>query len=95
MMHNPPHPGESVLHLCLEPLGMTITDAAAHLGISRKHLSGVINGHVGISADLAIRLEKAFGSSAETWVRLQAAYDLWRAKKTATQIKVARVSRVA
>lgn len=95
MMHNPPHPGESVLHLCLEPLGMTITDAAAHLGISRKHLSGVINGHVGISAELAIRLEKAFGSSAETWVRLQAAYDLWQAKKTATQIKVARVSRVA
>lgn len=95
MMHNPPHPGESVLDLCLEPLGMTITDAAAHLGVSRKHLSGVINGHVGISADLAIRLEKAFGSSAETWLRVQAAYDLWQARKHAAQIKVRRVSRIA
>ena len=95
MLHNPPHPGESILDLCLVPLGMTITEAAEHLGVSRKHLSGVINGHAGISADLAIRLEKAFGGSAETWVRLQAAYDLWQAKRGAAQIKVSRVSRVA
>lgn len=95
MMRNPPHPGESVLDLCLKPLDLTITDAAAHLGVSRKHLSAVINGHANVSADLAIRLEKAFGGSAETWIRLQAAHDLWQAKQDASQIKVSRIRRVA
>jgi addiction module HigA family antidote len=70
MMHNPPHPGESILDLCLEPLNMSITKAAEHLGISRKHLSAVINGRAPVSPDLAIRLAKAFGGSPETWVRM-------------------------
>lgn len=95
MMHNPPHPGESILDLCLEPLGLSITDAAAHLGVSRKHLSTVINGHAGVSAELAIRLAKAFGGSAETWVRLQATYDLWQAQQGAARIKVRRIPHVA
>lgn len=95
MMHNPPHPGESILDLCLEPVGMSITDAARHLGISRKHLSAVINGHAAISPDLAIRLAKAFGGSPETWVRMQAAYDLWQTRQKSGDINVSRVPRVA
>ena len=95
MMHNPPHPGESILDLCLEPVGMSITDAARHLGVSRKHLSAVINGHAAISPDLAIRLAKAFGGSPETWVRMQAAYDLWQTRQKSGDIKVSRVPRVA
>jgi antitoxin HigA-1 len=95
MMHNPPHPGESILDLCLEPVGMSITDAARHLGVSRKHLSAVINGHAAISPDLAIRLAKAFGGSPDTWVRMQAAYDLWQARQKSGDINVSRVPRVA
>lgn len=78
MMHTPPHPGESIRDLCIEPLGMTIGNAAEHLGVSRKHLSAVINGKAGISAEMAVRLAKAFGGSAETWLRQQVAYDLWK-----------------
>jgi addiction module HigA family antidote len=95
MMYDPPYPGESILDLCLEPLGMSITKAAEHLGVSRKHLSAVINGHAPISVDLAIRLAKAFGGSAETWVRMQAAYDVWQAKQKAGSIDVKPVRRVA
>src|SRR3546814_10356664 len=78
MMHNPPHPGESIRDLCIEPPGMTIGAAAEHLGVSRKHLSAVINGKAAISAEMAVRLAMAFGGSAETWMRQQVAYDLWR-----------------
>lgn len=78
MMHNPPHPGESVRDLCAEPLGMTIGQAAEHLGVSRKHLSAVINGQAGIMAEMAARLAQAFGGSPATWLRQQAAYDLWQ-----------------
>ena len=94
-MKNPPHPGLSVRHDCLEPLGLSVTKAAQKLGISRKQLSAIVNGHSGISPEMAIRLDKAFGGSADTWFRLQAAYDLAQAKKTADRIKVERLSPVA
>ena len=75
-MHNPPHPGEIVKYECLEPLGLTVTRAAQGLGISRQALSELINERSGISVDMAIRLSQAFGSSPETWLRMQMAYDL-------------------
>ncbi|NQV83620.1 MAG: HigA family addiction module antidote protein [Rhodospirillales bacterium] len=90
-MKNPPHPGLSVRHDCLEPLGLSVTEAAKKLGISRKQLSDIVNGHSGISPEMAIRLDKAFGGSADTWFRLQATYDLARAMKKADQIKVERL----
>ncbi len=94
-MKNPPHPGLSVRHDCLEPLGLSVTEAARKLGVSRKQLSDVVNGHSGISPAMAIRLDKAFGGDANTWYRLQAAYDLARAMKQADRIKVERLSPVA
>ena len=80
-MKNPPHPGLSVRHDCIEPLGMTITDAAEALGVRRQTLNNLVNGKSGISADMAIRLDKAFGGGAETWLRLQVAYDLAQARQ--------------
>ena len=94
-MKNPPHPGLSVRHDCLEPLGLSVTEAAEKLGVSRKQLSDVVNGRSGISPQMAIRLDKAFGGGANTWYRLQAAYDLAQAMKQADQIKVERLSTVA
>ena len=94
-MKNPPHPGLSVRHDCLEPLGLSVTEAAKKLGISRKQLSAVVNGHSGISPEMAIRLDKAFGGGADTWFRLQAAHDLARAMKKADRIKVKRIVRAA
>ena len=90
-MKNPPHPGLSVRHDCLAPLGLSVTAAAAKLGISRKQLSGIVNGRAGISPEMAIRLDKAFGGGAETWLRVQAAYDLAQAMKRAGRIKVRRL----
>ena len=94
-MKNPPHPGLSVRHDCLEPLGLTVSDAAKRLGVSRKQLSDLVNGHAGISPEMAIRLDKAFGGGAETWYRLQAAYDLAQAMKRAGEIKVERIAQAA
>jgi len=94
-MKNPPHPGLSIRHDCLEPLGLSVTEAAKRLGVSRKQLSDLLNGHAGISPEMAIRLDKAFGGGAETWYRLQAAYDLAQAMKGADRIKVARLSPAA
>ena len=94
-MKNPPHPGLSVRHDCLEPLGLTVTEAARRLGVSRKQLSDIVNGHAGISPEMAIRLDKAFGGGADTWLRLQAAYDLAQAMKGADRIKVKRLSPAA
>lgn len=91
-MKNPPHPGLSVRHDCLEPLGLSVTEAAKKLGVSRKQLSDVVNGHSGISPEMAIRLDKAFGGGADTWYRLQAAYDLTQSMKQADRIKVDRLS---
>ena len=94
-MKSPPHPGLSVRHDCLEPLGLSVTEAARRLGVSRKQLSDVLNGHSGISPEMAIRLDKAFGGGADTWFRLQAAYDLAQAMKKASEIKVERITRAA
>ena len=91
-MKNPPHPGLSIRHDCLEPLGLTVSDAARHLGVSRKQLSSIINGRAGISPEMAIRLDKAFGGGASTWYHIQAAYDLAQAVKRASDIKVERVA---
>lgn len=94
-MKNPPHPGWSVRHDCLEPLGLSVTEAARRLGVSRKQLSDIVNGHSGLSPEMAIRLDKAFGGGAETWYRLQTAYDLAQAMKHAGKIKVERQRRAA
>ena len=94
-MRNPPHPGLSVRHDCLEPLGLSVTEAAQKLGVSRKQLSDIVNCHSGISPEMAIRLDKAFGGGADTWIRLQAAYDLAQAMKHADRIKVERLTPAA
>ena len=92
MMKNPPHPGLSVRHDCLEPLGLSVTAAARKLGISRKQLSEVVNARSGISPEMAIRLDRAFGGGADTWFRMQAAYDLAQAMKKADHIQVERIT---
>ena len=92
-MKNPPHPGLTVRHDCIAPLGLTITEAAEILGVTRQALNNLVNGKSGISADMAIRLDKAFGGSAETWLRLQMAYDLAQARQHEDQIKVKPVAR--
>lgn len=89
-MANPCHPGEIVKYECLEPLGLTVTKAAKGLGVTRQALSDVINGRAGVSVDMAIRLTKAFGSTPETWLGMQMAYDLWHARDKAKEIKVER-----
>ena len=80
-MYNPPHPGEIIKELCLEPLGLTVTRAAEALGVSRKTLSAILNGRAGISPEMAIRLSMAFDTSAESWLNQQVQYDLWRARQ--------------
>jgi addiction module HigA family antidote len=89
-MHNPPHPGEIIRDQCLEPLKLSVTDAAKGLGVTRKALSELLNGHAGISPEMAIRLERAFGSTAEAWLRMQLEYDLWQAEQRAGDLKVTR-----
>ena len=88
VMFNPPHPGEVVRELCMEPLGLSVTEAAKGLGVSRKTLSALLNGHFGISPEMAIRLLKAFGGSAESWLIHQAQYDLWHAMQKEKEIEV-------
>ena len=87
-MHNPPHPGASVRYDCLEPLGLSVTDGARVLGVSRKQLSALVNGRAGISPEMAIRLDKAFGGGASTWYQLQAAYDMAQAMRRAGEIRL-------
>ncbi len=90
-MKNPPHPGRTIANACLEPLGLTVTAGARVLGVARPTLSNVINGKDAISPEITIRLEKAFGSTADAWLRMQAAYDLAQARKREKDIKVKRV----
>jgi addiction module HigA family antidote len=87
-IHNPPHPGEVIRELCLEPLGLTVTEAAKGLGVSRKTLSALLNGRFGISPEMAIRLSKGFGGSAESWLIQQSQYDLWQALQKESEIEV-------
>jgi addiction module HigA family antidote len=89
-MKNPPHPGRSIKDACLEPLELNVTEGAAALGVARHTLSRVINGQAGISPEMAIRLEKAFGGSADSWLRMQAAYDLAQARLHENKIDVHR-----
>lgn len=89
-MKNPPHPGGIVRRQCLEPLGLTVTQAAKGLGVTRQALSDLVNERAGVSVEMAIRLSKAFGSSPETWLGLQMAYNLWQARPLADKIAVER-----
>lgn len=91
-MHNPPHPGEVIRELCLEPLGLSVTGAADALGVSRKTLSAILNGRAGVSPRMALRLSKAFGTSPESWLNQQMYYDLWVARKEAKGIKVKKLN---
>jgi antitoxin HigA-1 len=87
-MHNPPHPGEVLRDLCLEPLGLSVTEAAKALGVTRKTLSSILNGRAGISPEMAIRLGKAFDTSPESWLNQQVQYDLWRAQQRTKKLSV-------
>ena len=92
-MKNPPHAGKAVRVSCLEPLGLSVTEGAKVLGVSRQALSNLVNGRARISGDMAIRLAKALGSTTETWIRLQAAYDVAQAQAREDQIEVERYER--
>ena len=87
-MHNPPHPGEAIRALCIEPLGITVGTAAAGLGVTRVTLSRLLNGQAGISPEMAVRLARGFGGSAESWLRQQAQYDLYHAEQALRLVKV-------
>ena len=89
-MKNPPHPGRSIRSACLEPLGLSVTEGAKVLGVTRQTLNNIISGKSGISPEMAIRLSKAFGSTPETWLRMQIAYDLAGARRDESKIKVRR-----
>lgn len=91
-MHDPPHPGEVLRELCLEPLNLTVTAAAQGLGVSRKTLSSVLNGRAGISPEMAIRLAQAFDTTPESWLNQQMQYDLWKATQSAGHLHVERLT---
>jgi addiction module HigA family antidote len=91
LMHNPPHPGEVIRELCLEPLGVSVTEAAEALGVSRK-TERIINGKSGISPEMAVRLSIAFDTSSESWLNQQTQYDLWQAEQHRKELRVKRLS---
>ena len=91
-MHNPPHPGEIIRELCIEPLGLSITEAAEGLGVSRKTLSAILNGRAGISAEMALRLSMAFDTTPESWLAQQSQYDLWVTRNEKKCLKVKRLN---
>jgi len=91
-MHNPPHPGEIIKELCLEPLGISVTAAAEGLGVSRKTLSAILNGRAGISPEMAVRLSIAFDTSSESWLSQQAQFDLWQAEQNRDSLHVNRLT---
>jgi len=91
-MHDPPHPGEIIRELCLEPLGLSVTDAAKALGVSRKTLSSIVNGRAGVSPEMAMRLSIAFDTTAESWLNQQVQYDLWLAERTRKKLRVQKLS---
>lgn len=92
LMHNPPHPGEILRQLCIEPLGLSVTEAAKGLGVSRKTLSAILNGRAGISPEMAVRLSIAFGTSSESWLNQQIQFDLWQAEKSRKSLRVLRLA---
>ncbi|MDE0609438.1 MAG: HigA family addiction module antitoxin [Anaerolineaceae bacterium] len=92
-MHSPSHPGRIVRNVCLEPLGLSVTEGAKALGVSRQALSSLVNGHARITPEMAVRLAKAFGSTPEHWIRMQSAWDIAQIRKRADEIKVKRYVR--
>ena len=90
-MYNPPHPGEILRELCIEPLGISITEAAKALDVSRKTLSAILNGRAGISTEMALRLSLAFDTSPESWLNQQTQYDLWETSQKSKNLKVKRL----
>ncbi len=90
-MYNPPHPGEIIREFCIEPLNLSVTEAAEALGVTRKTLSALLNGRSGISPEMALRLSKVFGRTPEGWLRLQLQFDLW---KTQQSVDIRRLKRV-
>ena len=94
-MKKPPHPGRIVRQECIEPLGLTVTESAERLGVTRQALNNLVNEKAGISPEMSIRLSKAFGSRPEVWLGLQMDYDLAQAEKTASRIKVNRITATA
>ena len=94
-MHNPPHPGEILRSLCMEPLDLTVTEAAEALGVSRKTLSAILNGRAGISPEMAVRLSIALDTTAESWLAQQLQFDLWRAEQKRGQLRVKRLTPAA
>lgn len=91
-MHNPPHPGQVLKQLCLEPLGLTVTRTAEALGVSRKTLSAILNERAGISPEMAVRLSIAFGTSSESWLNQQVQYDLWQAEQHRRELRVKKLA---
>lgn len=87
-MHNPPHPGEILMELWLNPMGLSVTKAALALGVSRKTLSKIVNGNSGISPEMAFRLSIAFGGSPESWMGHQVAYDLWQVEQHKNELNI-------
>lgn len=94
LMRDPPHPRPFIRRQCLEPLGLTVTEAAKGLGVSRNTLSRLLNGRLGISPEMAIRLSKAFGGSSESWLEQQMQYDTWQAQKRSDDVNMGRFKTV-
>ena len=92
LMHNPPHPGKVLRQLCLEPLGLTVTQMAEALGVSRKTLSAILNERAGISPEMAVRLSIAFSTSSESWLNQQVQYDLWQAEQHRRELRVKKLA---
>ena len=90
LVHDPPHPGEFIRRQCLEPLDLTVTETARGLAVSRNTLSMLLNGRIGISPAMAIRLSQAFGGSPESWQQQQLHYDLWHARQDREEVPVRR-----
>ena len=89
--HNPPHPGEVIRELCLQPLGVSVTAAARNLGVTRKALSELLNGKSGVSPSMALRLAIAFDTTPESWLNMQQQYDLYRERKNPALRRVKRL----
>lgn len=87
-MHDPAHPGEVLRELCLQPLGLTVTEVAQALGVARKTLSELLNGRAGVSAEMALRLAKAFRTTPDFWLRLQQQHDLWQTRQRVGELQV-------
>jgi antitoxin HigA-1 len=90
-MKNPPHPGDFIRAEIIEPAGLSVTAAAAALGVSRPALSSLLNGNADLSGDMALRIEKAFGVKMDTLLRMQASFDIAQTRKRESRIRVRRV----